>query len=245
MKDDHAQFLAWRSEQTQLKARDEKLKSDLNAIQVRLDGYKYSYQFSWLGIPVIRFPDDLLVFQELVWTLKPKTIIEVGVARGGSVIFSSSLLHLVGENGRVLGIDIDIRDHNRERIESHQTSGNVTLVEGDSTSAATVAEVQQWLGQDQVADIIVLDSNHTHQHVLRELQVFAPLLRSGGYFVLPDTVIEFFPEGYYADRPWDRGNNPLTALWEFLDGNPDFEVDHLMSSKAAISESPFGYIRKM
>jgi cephalosporin hydroxylase len=183
------------------------------------------------------------VYQELMWDLKPKRVIEGGVARGGGVVFSASILKLLGGDGEVLGVDIDIRAHNRSRIEAHPTFDRVSLIEGDSTSLETHSAVQQWLNGRR-ADIIVLDSNHTHQHVLAELELFAPYLRDGGYFVLPDTVIEFFPEGYFSDRPWDRGNNPLTAVREFLSTHEEFELDAGISSKAAISESPFGYLRK-
>jgi cephalosporin hydroxylase len=182
------------------------------------------------------------VFQELVWDLKPKVIVEIGVARGGSVILSSSLLHLLGNGGRVFGLDIDIRAHNRVAVENHMLSKNITLIEGDSTSPQIIENLRNELGQDLI-DILVLDSNHTHDHVYSELNAYAGLVRVGGYIFLPDTVIEHFPKGYYSStRQWDVGNNPMTALSLFLEENSNFRIDEVRSSKAAITESPKGYI---
>ena len=226
------------------KSQDVELTNDLMEIQIRLDEYKYAYQFSWLGIPIIRFPDDIVVFQELVWELQPERVIEVGVARGGSVILTASLLKMAGGNGRVLGVDIDIRSHNRTRIENHPMSDVVDLVEGSSIGAETLKAVDAWLKDDE-ADIVVLDSDHTHDHVLGELSAYGNRLRVGGYLVLPDTAIENFPPGYYKDREWDKGNNPMTALHAFLKTNPNFQIDEYLSHKAAITESPRGYVRKV
>ena len=244
MQDDHLTFLEWRAKQTQLRAENEALTAKLFNIQVELDKYKYAYQFSWLGIPIIRFPDDVVAYQELVWDLNPKKIVEVGVARGGSVILSASILKLMGTDGQVLGVDIDIRKHNRDRIEAHPVADRISLLEGSSTDEDTLSGVRGWL-QASLADIIVLDSNHTHDHVLNELKAYSSLVRVGGYLVLPDTAIEFFPEGYYSDRDWDKGNNPLTALKEFLAGASNFAVDEERSTKAAITETPSGYVKRI
>lgn len=242
MNDDSQEFINFNLENQKLRASNKDLAEQALKLQVELDKYKYGYSFSWCGVPVIRLPDDIIVFQELVWDLKPKVIVEVGVARGGSVILSSSLLHLLGNDGRVFGIDIDIRSHNRAVIENHRLSENVTLIEGDSTSPDVFASLRNQLGQELI-DILVLDSNHTHQHVYTELKLYSEIVRIGGYIVLPDTVIEFFPKGYYStDRPWDVGNNPMTALNNFLFENPNFKIDEARSSKAAITESPKGYI---
>lgn len=242
MHDDSQDFIKFNLENQKLRNSNKELTDRALKLQIELDKYKYGYSFSWCGVPVIRLPDDIIVFQELVWDLEPKVIVEVGVARGGSVILSSSVLHLLGNGGRVFGLDIDIRTHNRAAIENHRLSENISLIEGDSTSPEVIANLRNQLGNDLI-DILVLDSNHTHEHVYNELQSYAELIRVGGYIVLPDTVIEFFPEGYYSsDRPWDVGNNPMTALNKFLRENPNFEVDEVRSSKAAISESPKGYI---
>ena len=224
---------------------DVKLKEQLLQVQIELDRYKFGYTFEWLGVPIIRLPDDIVVFQELVFQVKPRIILEIGIARGGSVILSSSLVELLGNNGRVIGVDIDIRSHNLERIKAHRMYKNITLIEGNILNKDTIKELTENLGQARV-DILVLDSNHTHEHVLEELQLLSGFVAVGGYIVLPDTVIEDFPQGYYSDnRPWDVGNNPKTALLEFLSNNNKFEKDLHFSSKAALSESPDGYIRKI
>lgn len=242
MHDDSMNFAKFNSDNQKLRASNKELSSLALKLQIELDKYKYGYSFSWCGIPVIRLPDDILVFQELVWDLEPKVIVEIGVARGGSVILSSSFLHLLGNNGRVFGIDIDIRTHNRVAIENHKLSKNVTLIEGDSTSPQIISYLKNQLGEELI-DILVLDSNHTHEHVYNELNAYADLVRVGGYIVLPDTVIEYFPKGYYSsNRPWDVGNNPMTALALFLENNAHFKIDEVRSSKAAISESPKGYM---
>jgi cephalosporin hydroxylase len=242
MHNDSLEFEKFNSENQKLRTSNSELTELALNLQIELDKYKYGYSFSWCGIPVIRLPDDIIVFQELVWDLDPRVIVEIGVARGGSVILSSSLLHLLGNEGRVFGLDIDIRGHNRIAIEKHRLSRNVTLIEGDSTSPQIVANLKSQLGQEHI-DILVLDSNHSHEHVYKELNAYADLVRIGGYIVLPDTVIEYFPKGYYSpSRPWDVGNNPMTALELFLGENPNFKIDEVRSSKAAISESPKGYI---
>lgn len=242
MHNDSMEFAKFNSDNQKLRAANKELSDLALNLQIELDKYKYGYSFRWCGIPVIRLPDDILVYQELVWDLEPKVIVEIGVARGGSVILSSSLLHLLGNNGRVFGIDIDIRTHNRVAIENHQLSRNVTLIEGDSTSPQIVSYLKNLLGQELI-DILVLDSDHTHEHVYNELKAYADLVRVGGYIVLPDTVIEYFPKGYYSsNRPWDVGNNPMTALELFLKNNTNFKVDEERSSKAVISESPKGYL---
>ena len=242
MHDDSLDFLQLNVENQLLRVSNVKLTDQALSLQIELDKYKYGYSFNWCGVPIIRLPDDIIVFQELVWDLKPKTIVEVGVARGGSVILSSSLLHLLGEGGRVFGLDIDIRTHNRVAIENHRLSSNVTLIEGDSTSQHIIEKLKNELGRDLI-DILVLDSNHTHEHVYNELIAYRDLIRVGGYIVLPDTVIENFPKGYYSSsRSWDVGNNPMTALSQFLSENPNFSIDEVRSTKAVITESPKGYV---
>lgn len=242
MLDDSQDFINFNLENQKLRVANKDLAEQALKLQLALDDYKYGYSFTWCGVPIIRLPDDIIVFQELVWDLKPKVIVEVGVARGGSVILSSSLLHLLGNGGRVFGLDIDIRTHNRAAIESHIFSKNITLIEGDSASPEIISQLKNQLGEELI-DVLVLDSNHTHEHVYNELKSYSDLIQIGGYIVLPDTVIEFFPKGYYSsDRPWDVGNNPMTALNKFLCENSKFVVDEVRSSKAAISESPKGYI---
>jgi cephalosporin hydroxylase len=243
--DDYLEFKNANLENNIKRNSDVNLKEALLKVQIGLDGYKYGYTFEWLGVPIIRLPDDIVVFQELVFSLNPKLILEIGVARGGSIILSSSLVELLGNGGRVIGVDIDIRSHNLKRIKAHRMFKNITLIEGDVLNSNTLTKLRDEIGDSKV-DILVLDSNHTHDHVLKELEMLSQIVKLGGYIVLPDTVIEDFPKGYYsANRPWDVGNNPKTALMEFLARNKKFEIDYQFSTKAAISESPGGYIRKI
>ena len=204
--------------------------------------YEYSYHFTWLGLPIIQFPQDIMAVQEVVWATKPDLIIESGIARGGSLILSASLLELIGGDGLVVGIDIDIRQPNREAIESHPLAHRVRMIEGSSTDPAVLRAVEALAsGRDRV--MVLLDSNHTHDHVLRELQLYSPLVKAGGYLIVFDTIIEEMPEGSFPDRPWDVGNNPATAVRAFLKGNDRFEVDQDIEKKLLISVAPGGYLK--
>ena len=164
--------------------------------------YKYAYNFTWLGRPIIQMPQDMLAVQEIVWRLKPELIIETGVAHGGSLIYSASLLELLGGSGRVLGIDIDIRVHNRREIEAHPLSRRIDLLEGSSIAAGTIEQVRRYSAAKQRV-LVILDSNHTHDHVLKELQLYSPLVRAGSYIIVFDTLIEDMPASFFdpAKRP--------------------------------------------
>lgn len=220
--------------------------------------YKYTYNFNVLGRPIIQFPQDMVAIQELIWQIKPDLIIETGIAHGGSLILSASMLALLDycdavEHGqtldpkatkwRVLGIDIDIRAHNRAAIEAHPMAHRIDMIQGSSIAPDVVAQVQaQAAGYERV--MVILDSNHTHAHVLAELQAYAPLVSQGSYCVVFDTVIEDLPAGMYPDRSWDVGNNPKTAVREYLTQNPNFEVDEDMEAKLLITVAPGGYLRR-
>ncbi len=203
---------------------------------------KYSYNFSWLGRPIIQFPQDIIAMQEIIWRVQPDLIIETGVARGGSLVFYASLLELIGGAGQVLGIDIDIREHNRVEIEKHPLARRIDLLEGSSTSEQTVARAREFAtGKARV--MVILDSNHTHEHVARELALYAPMVTKDSYLVVFDTIIEDMPEDFFPDRPWGKGNNPKTAVLEFLARTDRFEVDQEMNSKLLITVAPDGYLR--
>lgn len=204
--------------------------------------YEYSYHFKWMGRPVIQFPQDLIALQEIIWETKPELIVETGVARGGSLIFYASLLELIGGNGRVVGIDVDIRDHNRHEIEQHPMYKRITLLDGSSTDDGILQQVRT-IAADARRVLVVLDSNHTHAHVLRELQLYSPLVRAGGYLVVLDTFVEDMPEGFVVDRPWGRGDNPKTAVWEFLKTTDRFTVDERIQNKLLITVAPDGYLK--
>ena len=204
--------------------------------------YKYSYNFSWLGRPIIQFPQDIMAMQELIWQIKPELIIETGIAHGGSIIFYASMLELLGGNGLVVGIDIDIRAHNRREIEAHPMFKRIHLIEGSSIASEVVEEVYG-LAAGKAPILVALDSNHTHDHVLQELKLYSPLVTRGSYLVVFDTIIEDFPAGYFHDRPWDKGNNPKTAVSEFLAANKRFQLDEDLESKLLITVAPGGYLQ--
>ncbi|MGM9512074.1 cephalosporin hydroxylase family protein [Larkinella sp. GY13] len=203
---------------------------------------KYSYNFTWMGRPIIQYPQDMIAMQELIWQLKPDLIIETGIAHGGSLIFYASILELIG-NGEVLGIDIDIRAHNRREIENHPMFKRITMLEGSAIDETLAAEVAR-KAEDKQTVMVCLDSNHTHDHVLRELELYAPLVTVGSYLVVFDTIVEDLPANSY-DRPWDKGNNPKTAVWEFLKHHSDFEINHEIDHKLLISVAPEGYLKRV
>jgi cephalosporin hydroxylase len=203
--------------------------------------HRYAYNFTWLGRPVIQFPQDMMAIQELIWSIKPDVVIETGVAHGGSILFSASMLELVGGEGYVIGIDIDIRKHNRTEIEAHPLSRRVRLIEGSSVDDAVVSQVREMVGEGKKV-LVILDSNHTHEHVLRELELFSPFVGEGSYLVVYDTLIEDMPLDLVGDRPWGPGNNPKTAVWEFLETNKRFKIDKDLEAKLSITVAPDGYL---
>ncbi len=211
--------------------------------------HKYMYNFSWLGRPIIQFPADIVAMQELIWTVQPELIIETGIAHGGSLILSASLLELNAACGgpkdaRVLGIDIDIRSHNRELIEAHPMAKRIDMVQGSSVDPNVVARARvAAAGKSSV--LVFLDSNHTHAHVSAELAAYAPLVTLGSYCVAFDTIVEDMPDDTFPDRPWSPGNNPKTAVHEFVKSHPNFEIDRAMSNKLMISAVPDGFLRRV
>jgi len=204
--------------------------------------YKYTYNFTWMGLPIIQLPQDVFAMQEIIWRVKPDLIIETGIAHGGSLIFSSSMLELIGGEGQVLGIDVDIRQHNRVEIEQHPMFKRITMIEGSSIDKEIVKQVYNF-AQDKRRVLVVLDSNHTHDHVLKELELYSPLVTKDSYLVVFDTAVEDMPEDFFPDRPWGKGDNPKTAVWEFLKTNKRFEIDKNMEAKLLITVAPDGYLK--
>lgn len=205
---------------------------------------KYSYNFSWMGRPIIAYPQDMIAMQEIIWDIKPDLIIETGVAHGGSIVYYASLLELIGGEGNVVGIDIDIRDHNRELIEAHPMNKRIQLIEGDSTSDDVLEQVRG-LVQGKNSVMVCLDSNHTHDHVLKELDLYANFTSVGSYCVVFDTIVEELPNDYMpGGRPWNPGNSPMTAVYQFLEENSNFESDRSIDDKILISVAPKGYLRR-
>ena len=225
----------------------------------RANARKYSYHFEWLGRPIIQYPQDVVAAQELIWQVRPDLIIETGVAHGGSLVLSASLLALLDmsdaiESGatldpkaskrRVLGIDIDIRAHNRAAIEAHPMASRIQMIEGSSVSPETIEQVRTFAtGYARV--LVFLDSNHTHEHVLAELQAYAPLVSVGSYCVVYDTVIEDMPTDMFPDRPWGPGDNPKTAVREYLKTHREFEIDKSMEHKLLITVAPDGFLKRV
>lgn len=201
---------------------------------------RYSYHFNWLGRPIIQFPQDIVALQEIVFETKPELIVETGVAHGGSLIFYASMLQLLGK-GSVVGIDVDIRPHNRREIESHFLSRRVKLIEGSSTDERVAEKVRRLAKGKRV--MVVLDSNHEHDHVLRELELYSPLVKKGGYLIVCDTVVDDMPKTLFPDRPWGPGNNPKTAVRRFLKTNKRFVLDRSIEDKLMITVAPEGYLR--
>ena len=204
--------------------------------------HRYSYHFTWLGLPVIQYPQDLAALQEIVWRTRPQLILETGIARGGSLVFFASLLELIGAGGRVIGVDIEIRAHNRRAIEQHPLAKRITLVEGSSIDPAVAHKVRA-LAAAAPSVMVVLDSNHAHEHVAEELRLYSPLVRSGGYLIVLDTVVEDLPAELFPGRPWGPGHNPRTAVQAFLRSNARFEVDAEIEAKLMLTVAPGGYLR--
>jgi cephalosporin hydroxylase len=204
--------------------------------------HRYSYNFSWLGRPVIQYPQDLIAVQEVIWSVKPDLIVETGIAHGGSLVFYASLLELIGGPGKVIGIDNDIRAHNRTAIEAHPLSARITMMQGSSVDDAVARSVCE-VARDKQRVLVILDSNHTHAHVLRELDLYSPLVRAGSYVIVFDTAIEQMPAEAFENRPWGPGNNPHTAVQGFLSRNDRFAVDSAIDSKLLVSAAPGGYLR--
>lgn len=238
---------------------ENKLRAATTAFMDASIAARYSYPFTWMGRPIIQYPQDIVGVQELVFTVKPDLIIEAGIAHGGSLILSASLLAMLDysdavERGQVLdparpkrtvlGIDIDIRPHNREAIEAHPMSSRIEMIEGSSIDPEVIARVRE---RARTAErvMVFLDSNHTHAHVLAELDAYAPLTSVGSYCVVFDTVVEDLPAEMSGDRPWGPGDNPKTAVWQYLKSHPEFEIDKDIENKLMITVAPDGYLRRV
>jgi len=215
----------------------------------RANARKYSYHFEWLGRPIIQYPQDIVAMQELIWTVQPDLVVETGIAHGGSLVFSASMLELNAACGgpadaRVVGIDIDVRAHNRAAIEAHPLMRRITMLQGSSVAPEIVAEVKR-LAAGRKRVLVALDSNHTHAHVLAELEAYAPLTSVGSYCVVFDTVIDDMPASMFPDRPWGPGDNPKTALREYLRSHPEFEIRKEIDHKLLITVAPDGYLKRV
>ena len=221
---------------------------------------KYSYQFDWMGRPIIQYPQDIVAMQELIWSVKPDLIIETGIAHGGSLVFSASMMAMLDmveaiESGehlldlqktrrKVIGVDIDIRPHNKAAIDAHPMSSRIEMIQGSSIAPEIVSQVKIRADGSQRV-LVCLDSNHTHDHVLAELEAYAPLTTVGSYCVVFDTMVEDMSAEMFLDRPWGPGNNPKTAVWEYLKSHPEFEIDKRLDQKLQISVAPDGFLKRL
>jgi cephalosporin hydroxylase len=221
---------------------DDELKKLRDKLYLTLVNYKYSYNFTWLDRPIIQLPADIVAMQEIIWDVKPDLIIETGIAHGGSLIFYASMMELLGGNGEVLGIDIEIREHNRIEIQKNKMFKRITLIEGSSIDEKIVKRVDEF-AKDKQRVLVALDSKHTHKHVLKELQLYSPLVRKGSYIVVSDTLIEDLPDNMFIDRPWNKGNSPKTAVWKFLKNNNRFVIDKQIEDRLLITSNPDGYLK--
>jgi len=220
---------------------------------------KYSYHYEWLGRPIIQYPQDIVAMQELVWRIKPDLIIETGIAHGGSLIMSASMLALLDlcdgiessstidpkkSKRKVLGVDIDIRPHNRAAIEANPMASRIQMIQGSSIDPGVIAKVHS-IAADYSRVLVCLDSNHTHEHVLAELNAYAPLTSVGSYCVVFDTIIEDMPGDMFPDRSWGPGDNPKTAVWEYVKTHPEFEIDKFIQHKLLITVAPDGWLKRI
>lgn len=209
----------------------------------------YTYNFEWLGRPIIQYPQDIMAMQELIWQVQPDLIVEMGIAHGGSLIFFASMLELNAacggpEDAGVLGVDIDIRQHNRKAIEEHPMARRISMIEGSSIDPNTIEQVKAGTkGKKKI--MVCLDSNHTHDHVLAELEAYAPLTSVDSYCVVFDTLIQDMPAELFEDRDWGPGDNPKTAVWQYLKTHPEFEIDKSIDNKLLISVAPDGYLKRI
>src|ERR1043165_1537307 len=242
--DDSEEFQRRNHEFVRRMAADEGLRDRTQEWMESVTRYEYSYHFTWLGRPIIQFPQDIVATQEIIWRVHPDLIVETGIARGGSLIFSASLLELLGGDGLVVGVDIDIREHNRVEIERPPLSKRIKMIQGSSVDESIARQVSAY-AKGRRAVLVMLDSNHTHEHVLRELELYSPLVTPGSYLIVYDTIVEQMPEEMYPDRSWGRGDNPLTAVREFLASSTDFELDREVENKLLITVAAGGYLRRV
>lgn len=257
--DQNQRFLLECIQEIDALGQDHGLRRDALELAIRAARYKYVYHFEWMGRPIIQYPQDIMAMQELIWRIKPDLIIETGIAHGGSAIFNASMLAQLDlceaiEKGvtfdpeklrrKVLAIDIDIREHNRKAILDHPMASRIEMIQGSSISPHVIEKVYE-ISSKYERVLVFLDSNHTHEHVLAELEAYAPLVSIGSYCVVFDTVIEDMPKEMFPDRPWGPGNSPMTAVSDYLKVHAEFEIDKNIPNKLLVTVAPDGYLRRI
>ncbi len=225
-----------------LMSSDHELKRKSIDWMVHADKYKYTYNYRWMGIPIIKFPNDILALQEIIWKVKPDIIVETGIAHGGSIIFSATMMELIGNQGLVIGVDIDIRKHNRVEIEKSKFYKSIKMIEGSSVSKKIIKKIKTFIKKDSKV-MVFLDSNHTYSHVKKEIELYSKLVTKNSYLVVEDSFPEFFPKKHF--KKVDIGNNPMIAIKEFLKKTKKFKIDKKLNDKLSITESFDGYLKKI
>lgn len=238
------EFEAMRMEKAREMAQDQELQKDALDVLIRADRYDWIHQSNWMGEPVLQLPQDMFAVQEIIYRTRPDFIIEVGVAWGGSILFYATICEVLG-HGQIVGVDIFMPKDMRERVSAKgKIKERIHLLEGSSIHEEIFVEVKEIVGGTRNV-MVLLDSNHTHDHVLQELELYAPLIGSGHYLVCGDTIIERLPEQPHRSRAWGKGNNPMTALNQFLAREDRFAIDHDYDDKLLFSCSPRGYLRAL
>jgi len=255
----HSRFIAECAAEIDAQGADEALIAASRRWMDLASARKYSYHFRFLGRPIIQHPQDICALQELIWTVKPDLVVETGIAHGGSLVASASFLALLdycdaARDGvsldparprrKVLGIDIDIRSHNRSAVESHPMASRIEMMQGSSIAPEIVAAIRARAARAERV-LVLLDSNHTHEHVLAELEAYADLVPVGSYCVVYDTLVEQLPAEMFQDRPWRRGDNPMTAVRAFVADHPEFEIDRTWDKKLLLTAAPEGFLRRV
>ena len=241
--DDTKKFFSDSKKNIKLMNNDSKLKKLSWKWFVETFKYRYPYNFTWLGLPIIQYPHDLITLQEIIWDIKPKVIIETGIARGGSLLFYASMLKLLDNNGIVIGIDLELRKHNKKRILSNSISKNIKLIDGSSTDNSVVKQIRRYFTKKKKC-LVILDSNHTHEHVLNELKIYSKFVSKNSFIIVFDTHCEFLPKKLIPNRPWGKGNSGYTAVMQFLNENKNFKLENI-EDKTLISCAPFGFLKKV
>ncbi|MBA2745457.1 MAG: cephalosporin hydroxylase family protein [Flavisolibacter sp.] len=237
------EFIEQREQRIAANAENSDLLKSAEAFNLESNKSQYSYNFSWMGRPIIQYPQDMVAMQEIIWQVQPDLIIETGIAHGGSIIYYASIMELIGK-GEVLGIDIDIRAHNRKEIEAHPMYKRIKMIQGSSVDGETVKKVAE-IAKDKKVVMVCLDSNHTHEHVWQEMEFYAPFVSKNSYLVVFDTIVEELPDDYLPGRAWKIGDNPKTAVYSFLQSHPEFEIDREIDNKLLISVAPEGYLKRI